>query len=136
MNDSPQDRALNELLELVGDADAAGTPFDEARARALAMQWPSLAAALANLLAAHDMRVPRPLRVAASIVNIGEGKVLAQKVVDAVRQGAWCFCAAGGNEGGRGHLKGEGGCSRWCGCAGAAYPHLHDGTMPGNPVIT
>jgi hypothetical protein len=69
MTESPQDRALEELLELVGDADAAGTPFNEARARTLAMQWPSLAAALANLLAAHNMRTPRPWRTAANLMR-------------------------------------------------------------------
>lgn len=130
MNDSPQDRALNELLELVGDADAAGTPFTMERARTLAVQWPSLAAALANLLAAHDMRTPRIWRAAARLA--GDEPEAGKEVAPS----AWCFCAAGGNAGGRGHLKGEGNCSFWCGCPSAPYPHVHDGTMPGNPVIT
>lgn len=109
MNDSPQERALEKLLELVGDADAAGTPFDEARARALAMQWPSLAAALANLATAHGVRASRPLRIAAMTLR-------QETVADLPAQ-------FGGDSG------------SWCYCKRRPYRHLHDGTMPGNPVI-
>lgn len=62
---SPQRTALDALLELAGNANA-GAPSE--RARALALQWPSLAAALADLLAAHEVPVPRPWRTAANVV--------------------------------------------------------------------
>lgn len=67
MTNSPQEQALVELLDMVGDADA-GTHSE--RARVLALQWPSLAAAFAKLLAAHDMRVPRPWRLAARLADV------------------------------------------------------------------
>lgn len=104
MTDSPQELALERLLELAGNADDGSVVT--ARARLLALQWPSLAAALAELLAAHDMRVPRPFRRAAAAVaeeaSVPELPALPQS---------------------------------WCHCVRRPYRHLHDGTMPGNPVI-
>jgi hypothetical protein len=57
--------------------------YREEQCRRLALQWPSLAAALANLLAAHDRPVPRALRMAANV---------AREV--AVPSSQWCQCSA------------------------------------------
>jgi hypothetical protein len=40
-----------------------------AKAHALAMQWPSLAAAVAELLTEHSMPVPGPLRHAQNVMR-------------------------------------------------------------------
>lgn len=76
-----RDKAMRELLAIAGNADA-GMPTE--RARVLALQWPSLAAALANLLAAHDMPVPRPFRAAAN--------VLAAEADEVSYDPKWCYC--------------------------------------------
>lgn len=73
MPDSPQE-ALDKLLELVGNADAG---VHAERARVLAFTWPSLAMAFADLLAAHDMRVPRPFRAAANVLAAEDTRAVA-----------------------------------------------------------
>jgi hypothetical protein len=78
MND-PQAKALEELLELAGNAD---TGVAVERARVLALQWPSLAAALANLLTAHSMRTPRPWRTAARLAAEERGYALTANAED------------------------------------------------------
>lgn len=59
MNEAQQ-QATNHLITIMQDA-GEGNP----RVMQLAMQWPSLAAALANLLLAHDLQPAPPLRRAA-----------------------------------------------------------------------
>lgn len=58
---SAQDQALEHLLGVLREAKA-----DNPRVRQLAMQWPSLAAALGNLLLAHEVHPAPPLRRAAN----------------------------------------------------------------------
>jgi hypothetical protein len=57
-----KERALERLLDVATD------PNHVERARTVAVQWPSLAAALGELLAAYEMPVPRPLRAAARLL--------------------------------------------------------------------
>lgn len=58
---SARDQALEHLLRVLRNTDR-----DNPRVRQLAMQWPSLAAALGNLLLAHEMHPAPPLRRAAN----------------------------------------------------------------------
>lgn len=44
-----------------------------AKAHTLAMQWPSLAAALGDLLAEHDLPVPGPFRAAQNVMKQERG---------------------------------------------------------------
>lgn len=110
--DRPQAKALEELLELVGNA---GTGVAAERARVLALQWPSLAAALANLLTAHNLPAPHMWRIAARLAAEELGYALTANAEDdptpAPQVQAWCHCS---------RLFGR---------------HLHDGTMPGNPAF-
>lgn len=70
--------AVENLLELVG-----GGHLSNDRLMVMAVQWPSLAAALAALLEAYDMKPPRPLRAAAAAVS-GDGV-----------SADWCWCSMG-----------------------------------------
>lgn len=98
-----KDTALERLLDVV-----TGPQHDE-RARQLALQWPSLAAALGDLVAAYEMPLPRPFRAAANLVREERSMPPVAAVPDRVNN--WCYCTK--------HYR----------------RHLHDGTMPGNPVI-
>jgi hypothetical protein len=105
---SDKDVALQRLLDVVTN------PNSVEWARQLAMQWPSLAAALGDFIAAHEYGVPRPLRAAANLVREELGKPPVATVAEPNTSrglGGWCFCSA------------------------RKHPHLHDGTMPGRPVI-
>jgi hypothetical protein len=128
---SDKENALDRLLEVLNSEPPTGEVYSM-RSSQLAVLWPTLAAALADVMQAHELPPARGLRAAALVVRADR----AQNAAADTESGAWCLCLNGPNEDGRGHLKGEQGCSRWCGCQGAAYPHQHDGTMPGNPVIT
>lgn len=125
------DDAVRLLLLTAGGNGHADTRYHKDQCTRLAMQWPSLAAALADLLAAYEVPVPSPFRAAASVMR-GEA---ASQPAQPTENGAWCFCFGGPNADGRGHLRGEAGCTMYCRCNQASQPHQHDGTMPGNPVI-
>ena len=127
---SDKEIALDRLLEVLNSEPPTGEVYSM-RSSQLAVLWPTLAAALADVMQAHDLPPSRGLRAAALVVRADQ----AQNAAADALNGAWCFCQGGPNADGRGHLKGEQGCARWCRCQGAAYPHQHDGTMPGNPVI-
>lgn len=59
-----QAQAMDRFLRV---AEAGPDDTDE-RARMLAIQWPSLAAALGDLLEAYEVRPPRPWRAAARLL--------------------------------------------------------------------
>jgi hypothetical protein len=102
---SDKDVALQRLL------DVATEPAHAERARQLAMQWPSLAAALGDFIAAHDYAIPRPLRAAANLVREELGKPPVAAVAEPGPP--WCNCPNGPSvtRGVRGHLKGGRGCT-------------------------
>lgn len=105
---SDKEAALEHLLEMLSNLAHVEDGLTT-RAGMLAVQWPTLAAALADLLAAHDMRVPRPFRRAAAMVH-SDPVVMVSRVPK---------------------MK-----MNWCACDAAPRLHLHDGTIPGNPVIS
>lgn len=128
---SEKETALDRLLEVLNSEPPTGEMYSM-RSSQLAVLWPTLAAALADVMQAHDLPPSRGLRTAALVVRADQSQNAAADALE----GAWCFCFGGPNADGRGHLRGEQGCARWCRCKDATYPHQHDGTMPGNPVVT
>jgi len=102
-----REESLRLLLKAAsGDGSTSGRYHQDQTVR-LAMQWPSLAAALADLLAAHDYGVPHAFRSARAVLR-GEA---AEQPAQPLENGSWCFCMAGPNADGRGHLRGERGCT-------------------------
>lgn len=67
-----EQEATEKLLELLAFHTEGRTMLEDARPRQLAMQWPSLAAVLHELLVAHGKPSPRPFRLAAGAVNTNE----------------------------------------------------------------
>jgi hypothetical protein len=131
-----KDEAVRLLLMTAGGTEHTNERWHKDNCARLAMQWPSLAAALAEVLVAHDKPVPQPFRAAANVMR-GEMPVGAPVLpLPATDEGEWCWCREGGVHDGKGHLKGMEGCNVWCLCAARNYPHQHDGTLPGSPVIT
>lgn len=110
------DDAVRLLLMTAGGSEHTNVRWHADNCTRLAMQWPSLAAALADLLAAYEVPVPTPFRAAASIMR----GVAPDPEVDALERaetpvgarfnGPWCMCPLGPDTDGRGHLSGEGRC--------------------------
>lgn len=73
-----QEQALDRLLA-VSERNGA---YRESQAHSLTLNWPSMAAALGDLLAAHERPVPAPFRRASAAMR--EERV----------EPGWCFCRA------------------------------------------
>jgi hypothetical protein len=131
--------AVRLLVLTAGGSEHTNERYHRDQCVRLAMQWPSLAAALADLLAAHDVPIPPSFRSARAAMHgmaADPGIDAAERAVQPLENGAWCFCSGGPNADGRGHLRGEAGCNdSLCPRGCVPYPHQHDGTMPGSPVI-
>lgn len=64
---STPDSALQRVLGIL--VAQHGEPWRDVKAHQLAVQWPSLAAALGDLMAAHELPLPAPLRRAAQVAR-------------------------------------------------------------------
>jgi hypothetical protein len=110
---SEKDRALEQVLgELHEEVRSEGGWRFVTRVHQLAVMWPQLAAALANLAEAHDVPSPSAFRAARRVLET-EAAVVAvfPELPTADKEaGEMCHCPANNR------------------------PHWHDGTMPGNPV--
>lgn len=105
---SDEENALQRLLDVLNSEPPTGEVYSM-RSSQLAVLWPTLAAALADVMVAHNLPPARGLRAAALVVRADKAQAAA---VDA-ESGAWCFCLSDPNQDGRGHLSGEQGCAYW-----------------------
>jgi hypothetical protein len=83
-----KERAVELLLLTMSNADGGERYWRDQCVR-LAMQWPSLAAALADLTAAYEMPTPPPFRAAASVLR---GELPGMSEVSRCVPVGWCYC--------------------------------------------
>lgn len=82
---SDKETALRRLLDVLVNEPPAGEAHSM-RSSQLAVLWPTLAAALADVMVAHELSPARGLRAAAMIVSSGEARELAQRTAELFRQ--------------------------------------------------
>jgi hypothetical protein len=98
--------AVRLLVLAASGGEHGGSRYHQDQCVRLAMQWPSLAAALADLLEANDYGVPSAFRSARAVMRAEAARQPAQPTAN----GTWCLCRRGPDGDGRGHLRGDGRC--------------------------